>query len=103
MLNLADKLFKLTDYAVLRAISFLLAVFISIIVLFMPQVIAVDTASLDHGEASLLMWGICSGFIHGVGFIPRWWPWKLLFLPLIAWPILGYALFLSLSYFIGLA
>lgn len=103
MQKFADRLYLLTNYPALKLISFVLAIIVSVIVLFMPQVVAKDTASLDHGMATLLMWGVCSGFIHGVGFIPRWWPWKLLFLPLIAWPLLGYGLFLSLSYFLALA
>jgi len=99
MQQFADRLFGLTDHSLLKALSFLLAAVISVVVLFMPQVIAVDTASLDHGVASVVMWGVCSGYIHGVGFVPRWWPWKLLFLPLIAWPILAYSLFLTLNHF----
>ena len=46
----------------------------------------------NHSMLMLVMVGISGGFIHGVGFIPRFWLWKWLFSPYIAWPlmILGY-------------
>ncbi|ROZ80888.1 cyd operon YbgE family protein, partial [Gordonia sp. OPL2] len=42
------------------------------------------------------MLGISGGFIYGVGFVPRFWLWKWLFSPVIAWPLmlLGYYIWL---------
>lgn len=50
---------------------------------------------MSHGKLTLLMWGMSAGFVHGIGFDPnnRWL--RMLFGPLIAWPILllGWTLF----------
>jgi len=35
-----------------------------------------------------IMIGISGGFVHGVGFIPRFWFWKWLFSPFVAWPLM---------------
>ena len=35
-----------------------------------------------------IMIGISGGFIHGVGFVPRFWLWKWLFSPFVAWPLM---------------
>jgi predicted membrane protein len=35
------------------------------------------------------MWGISSGFIHGVGFYPHRRLWRTLFHPLGGWPLMG--------------
>jgi predicted membrane protein len=37
----------------------------------------------------LVMWGISAGFIHGVGFVPQHWLWRLLFHPAAAWLLMG--------------
>lgn len=41
-----------------------------------------------------VMLGVSAGLVHGVGFVPRLWLWRLLFGPAVGWPllVLGYAL-----------
>jgi predicted membrane protein len=36
----------------------------------------------------MIMIGISGGFIYGVGFLPKFWLWKWLFSPYIAWPLM---------------
>jgi len=97
--QLLTRLHRPLDKGALRALSLLLAGYLSIVFLLMPQVIAPHTSVLNHGEASLLMWGVCAGFIHGVGFSPRYWLWQLLFSPWLAWPVMGYGVWLTVTYF----
>ncbi len=33
----------------------------------------------DHGLAMLLLWAMSAGLVRGVGFVPRAWPWRVLF------------------------
>jgi predicted membrane protein len=30
-----------------------------------------STQDIHHGRLMLMLWGICAGFVHGVGFVPR--------------------------------
>jgi cyd operon protein YbgE len=80
-------------YAALpRTLSLLLAIGMAGMVLTYPRALA----EASHGMLSLLMLGICAGFVHGVGFIPEHTIWRILFGPWVAWPLLaaGYLLFL---------
>lgn len=77
-----------------RPISFLMALPLAAIMMVYPNLILDQYGNYSHGALTLIMFGICGGFVHGVGFIPKFWLWKLLFSPLISWPLmlLGYIL-----------
>lgn len=82
----------------LCAVSLLLALGLSGLVLAWPKVFAPEGVhSLNHGWLSLMMLGIAAGFVHGVGFIPRYWLWKTLFGPWTGWPLMIGGLLIILS------
>jgi cyd operon protein YbgE len=66
----------------------LLALILSGLLLINPGQIADSTAQLKHGYLSLLMLALSGAFIHGVGFNPRFWLWKIIFSPYLSWTIL---------------
>lgn len=69
-----------------RALNLLLAMVLSAILVWWPQPLIDSQGHADHGAATLHLWWICAGFIHGVGFEPRYWLWRLLFSPLLSLP-----------------
>ena len=77
-----------------RALWRLLASPLALVLLIHPAAFLDAEGRYSHGLLSLVMLGISSGFIHGVGFEPRALAWRLLFHPLLGWALLalGYAL-----------
>lgn len=71
-----------------RALSMVSALGLSGTLLVMPQVVAVDTLSLQHGPLSLAMWGMSAGFVHGVGYVPVLKVWRWTLGPMIGWPLM---------------
>jgi cyd operon protein YbgE len=51
------------------------------------------TSELEIWHGFLLMWAVCTGVIHGVGFRPRAIHWQGIFCPLIADIVLVLGLF----------
>lgn len=72
-----------------RSLSLLLAAPLALLLLIHPGAFVDDTGAYAHGLLMLTMLGISGGFIHGVGFVPHARPWRLLFGPVCAWPLLG--------------
>lgn len=74
------------------AISFLLALPLTAVLLLHPAMMLDANGEYSHSALMMIMMGISGGFIYGVGFLPRFWLWKWLFSPWIAWPLmlLGY-------------
>lgn len=74
------------------AISFLLALPLAGVLLIHPAMMLDANGEYSHSTMMYIMIGISGGFIHGVGFIPKFWLWKWLFSPFLAWPLmlLGY-------------
>ncbi len=71
-----------------RALSFLLAVALSTLVLLYPRVLADLDSSVRPALLAALMWGTAGGFVHGVGFVPRHAIGRIVFHPALAWPIM---------------
>lgn len=69
-------------------ISFLLALPLAAIMLIHPALMLDQHGYYSHSLIMLIMLGISGGFIYGVGFIPRFWLWKWLFSPYMAWPLM---------------
>jgi cyd operon protein YbgE len=78
---------------VLRALSLLLAIVLSGAILAYPKALAYTS----HGLLSLVMLGLCAGFVHGVGFVPEHKLWRALFGPWVAWLLMGFGLWLLLD------
>lgn len=73
-------------------ISFLMALPLAAVLLIHPSMMLDTNGQYSHSAMMFIMMGISGGFIHGVGFLPKFWLWKWLFSPLVAWPLmlLGY-------------
>jgi cyd operon protein YbgE len=68
-----------------RAVSLLLALTLSTVILVYPNFIAQKADDINHGLLTLWMWGIAAGFVHGVGYIPVLTIWRFLLGPVIGW------------------
>lgn len=76
-----------------RLFSFAMSLGLTAAILFMPQEVALADHELKTGLLFLVMFGICSGFVHGLGYVPETRIFRWLFSPYIAWPvIIGFAL-----------
>ena len=71
-----------------RLASLLLATVLTVLLLVYPRAVAASLSEVNHALLSLVMWGIATGFIHGVGFVPRMVVWRILFNPFIGWPLM---------------
>ncbi len=49
-----------------------------------PSRFAAKTSELEIWHGFLIMWAVCAGVIHGVGFRPKALHWQGIFCPLIA-------------------
>ncbi len=76
--------------ALLRFFSLALALCASGLIFALPQALA----HVGHGLLSLVMLGVCAGFVHGVGFVPRHPVWRIAFSPWLSWPLMGAGLWL---------
>ncbi|MBK3866791.1 Cyd operon protein YbgE [Pseudomonas stutzeri] len=76
-----------------RMLSLLLAAPLALVLLIHPAAMLDGQGGYSHPQLMLVMWGISAGFVHGVGFVPRWWGWRWLLGPLPAWLfcVMGYA------------
>lgn len=79
-----------------RRVLLTLAAGLALAVIVYPRGLVHEGVLLDHGWLALLMWGICAGFVHGVGFTPDNRALRILLGPVVAWPVLlpGCALFI---------
>lgn len=90
----APKKNKVQTFAMV--ISFLLALPLAAVLMIAPALMLDENGHYSHPMLMLVMLGISGGFVHGVGYIPKFWLWKWLFSPIVAWPLmlLGYYLWL---------
>ena len=70
------------------AVSFLMALPLATVLLLHPAMMLDANGHYNHTVLMLVMIGISGGFIHGVGFLPRFWLWKWLFSQFVAWPLM---------------
>ena len=75
-------------HLITRVVSILLALFLSALLLIYPNHIAASSAELDHGYLTILMLALSAAFIHGIGFYPNYWLWKIVFSPYFSWGVL---------------
>ena len=84
MANLSDKLYQIMDKGPLRALSLVLALVVAFCVFLDPSRFSAKTSELEIWQGLLIMWAVCAGVIHGVGFRPDRSLWKAVFSPLPA-------------------
>lgn len=89
-------LYAIMDKRPLRALSLLMALLLAGCIFWDPSRFAAKTSELEIWHGFLLMWAVCSGVIHGVGFRPRAVHWQGIFCPLIADIVLALGLFFFL-------
>ncbi|OMQ25601.1 MULTISPECIES: cyd operon protein YbgE [Serratia] len=88
-LSLIDKLYAITDKGPIRALSMVLALILAGCIFWDPSRFAARTSSLEIWQGILLMWAVCAGMVHGVGFRPQNAFWRAFFTPLPAIVILA--------------
>ena len=89
-------LYAIMDKRPLRALSLLMALLLAGCIFWDPSRFAAKTSELEIWHGFLLMWAVCSGVIHGVGFRPRAVHWQGIFVRLIADIVLALGLFFFL-------
>jgi len=87
--SLTDKLYAMTDKGPVRALSLVLALILAGCIFWYPTRFAAKTSSLEIWEGLLLIWAVCAGVVHGVGFKPQRTLWRAFFAPLPAIVILA--------------
>ena len=87
--SLTDKLYAMTDKGPGRALSLVLALILAGCIFWDPTRFAAKTSSLEIWEGLLLIWAVCAGVVHGVGFKPQRTLWRAFFAPLPAIVILA--------------
>ncbi len=71
-----------------RTISFLLAMVLSGLVLFIPHALTNQDNTVNHWLLMILMVGIMIGFIHGIGFRAKSTLIGYIISPLLGWPLM---------------
>lgn len=59
--------------------SLLVAVSIMLVISLYPPIAADGAGKADHGLTMALLWAMSSGFVNGVGFVPRLSPLRWIF------------------------
>lgn len=84
MESLIAKLYAVMDKGPLRALSLVMALVLAGCMFWDPTRFAAKTSDLAIWHGLLLMWAVCAGVIHGVGFRLQGVHWQGVFCPLIA-------------------
>ncbi len=72
-----------------RAVSLLAAASICAITVLYPRLIAVDSAHVPYPWLVTMMLGMSFAWVHGFNFVPDNRVLRILFSPLVAWPLLA--------------
>ncbi len=88
MKNIIATLYAVMDKGPLRAFSLIMALVLAGCMFWDPTRFAAKTSSLSVWHSLLIMWAVCSGVIHGVGFRPKALLWQGIFCPLLAFIVL---------------
>lgn len=84
MTQFIAKLYAVMDKGPLRALSLVMALLLAGMIFWDPTRFAAKTSDFEIWQGFALMWAICAGVIHGVGFRPRKLRWQTFFCPLLA-------------------
>ena len=83
-MNIIATLYAVMDKRPLRALSLIMALLLAGCIFWDPSRFAAKTSELEIWHGFLIMWAVCAGVIHGVGFRPKALHWQGIFCPLIA-------------------
>lgn len=83
-------------YTMVMIISFIMALPLAGVLMLHPGLMLDANGHYSHSALMVVMLGISGGFIHGIGFIPRFWLWKWLFSAWLAWPLMLYGYYIWL-------
>ncbi|MCV9877955.1 cyd operon protein YbgE [Brenneria izbisi] len=97
MSDLVDKVYRLMDKSPIRALSLIMALVVAGCVFWDPARFAARTSALSVWQGLLLIWAVCAGVVHGVGFRPQRLRWRAFFSPLLAFVILCAGLYYFFS------
>lgn len=76
MSKIIATLYAVMDKRPLRALSFVMALLLAGCMFWDPSRFAAKTSELEIWHGLLLMWAVCAGVIHGVGFRPQKVLWQ---------------------------
>lgn len=79
MSKIIATLYAVMDKRPLRALSFVMALLLAGCMFWDPSRFAAKTSELEIWHGLLLMWAVCAGVIHGVGFCPQKVLWQGIF------------------------
>lgn len=71
-----------------RVLSIVAAFAVTVAVICFPRLVAVDMHSVPHGWLVCLLAGMSFSYVYGFGFIPENKTLRILFSPVIAWPLM---------------
>lgn len=71
-----------------RALSIVAALAVTVVIVCFPRLVAVDMHSVPHGWLVCLLAGMSFSYVYGFGFIPENKTLRILFSPVIAWPLM---------------
>lgn len=71
-----------------RSISIVAALAVTVAVVCYPRWVAIDMHAVPHGWLVCLLVGMSFSYVHGLGFIPESKTLKVLFSPIVAWPLM---------------
>ena len=71
-----------------RFISIVAALAVTVAVVCFPRLVAIDMHAVPHGWLVCLLLGMSFAYVRGFGFIPENKTLKILFSPIIAWPLI---------------
>lgn len=77
-------LYAVMDKGPLRVLSLVMALVLAGCIFWDPSRFAAKTSELEIWHGFLLIWAVCAGVIHGVGFRPQMLHWKGIFCPSVA-------------------
>lgn len=92
--SLLNRIFTKPSHPIARALSFVLGVSLSVFMLFFPQLITQYSTDLNHLLLGLFVLAMCGCFVHGLGFQPYNIVAKIIFSPLVCWPISAIAVWI---------
>ncbi len=75
------------NHGLLRTVVLLLGLALVGVLMWEPTQFAESVGGFNIVKGPLLIWGMCSAMVYGVGFTPYRWYWQLLFTPYISAPI----------------